>query len=121
MQQGAQHVTSNNCWELLANNVASVHWRIQGRGSDPPPPPRLPHLIQDQTEARRTENCFFEAGSPLSQGLDDRAPPLPGGLYPTLQFAWDLTSIVDVHSRNLYFPKNKSRVKNVFLRPPTIQ
>ena len=49
-------------------------------------------------------------------------PPLPEGLDPPLQFSWGLTSTVDVHSRNAYFPKNKSRVKkDVFLRPLTIQ
>ena len=55
MQQGVQNVTSNNCWELLANNVASVHWRIQGGARAPP----APLLLLDQTEARRAEKKFF--------------------------------------------------------------
>ena len=40
-------------------------------GGRPPPP-----LFLDQNEARRAEKIFFEAcPHPLSQGLDDRAPP----------------------------------------------
>ena len=39
----------------------------------------LPPLFLDQTEAQRAEKNFFETAppppTPLSQGLDDRAPP----------------------------------------------
>ena len=93
MQRGVQHVTSNNWWESLTNNVASVHWRIHdGRGADPP----APLLFLDLTDARRAEKNFFLRlpPPPQSQGLDDRAPPLSWGLDPPLQFAWGLTSIV---------------------------
>ena len=43
-------------------------------------------LFLDQTEARRVEKNFFETAAPLSQGLDDRPPPLPlsEGLDPPL-------------------------------------
>ena len=34
-----------------------------------------PPLFLDENEARRADNIFFEAGPPLSQGLDDRPPP----------------------------------------------
>ena len=34
-----------------------------------------PPLFLDENEARRADNSFFEAGPPLSQGLDDRPPP----------------------------------------------
>ena len=34
-----------------------------------------PPLFLDQNEAPGAENKFFEAGPPLSQGLDDRPPP----------------------------------------------
>ena len=38
-----------------------------------------PPLFLDQTEARRAEKNFFETTPPpLSQGLDDRVPPLSG-------------------------------------------
>ena len=95
MQRGVQHVTSNNCWELLTNNVASVHWRIHDeRGGDPPAPP----LIFRPNWCPKGRKRFFFWDCPLpphqSQGLDDRAPPLSWGLDPPLQFAWGLTSIV---------------------------
>ena len=43
--------------------------------ADPAEPPRP--LFYDQTEARRAEKYFLETPPllPLSQGLDDRAPP----------------------------------------------
>ena len=40
-------------------------------GEVPGPPP----LFLDQTEARRAEKIFSGDHPPLSQGLDDRAPP----------------------------------------------
>ena len=44
-----------------------------------------PPLFLDENEARRADNIFFEAGPPLSQGLDDRPPPpLSEGLDPPL-------------------------------------
>ena len=47
-------------------------------------------LFLNQSEARRTENFFLRSGPPLSQGLDDRPPPLSEGVDPPLdcnQFA----------------------------------
>ena len=104
----------NNCWLTMLRQF------IGGSRGGARAPPAPPFNLRSNW-GPKDRKLIFEAGSPLSQGLDDRAPPLPEGLYPTLEFALGLTSIVDVHSRNLYFPKNKSRVKNVFLRPPTIQ
>jgi len=46
-------------------------WRIQGRGPGGPPP-----LFFDQNEARRAKKIFWDTALPLSQGLDDRTPPL---------------------------------------------
>ena len=37
--------------------------------------PPLLFSFLDQTEARRAEKNFFGNRPPLSQGLDDRAPP----------------------------------------------
>ena len=53
--------------------------RIPFTVMDPGEGPRGPGnpLFLDQTEARRAEKYFLETGSPsLSQGLDDRPPPL---------------------------------------------
>ena len=38
------------------------------------PPPPLPPLFLDQTEAQRAKKNVFETPPPLSQGLNDRAP-----------------------------------------------
>ena len=56
-----------------------------GGGAGPPPPPRPP-ISLDQTEATRAEKVFWENATdlPLSQGLDDRTPPLSEGLDPPL-------------------------------------
>ena len=54
-----------------------------GGGGGAPRPPRPP-LLLDQTEATRAEKIFSENAPPpplpLSQGLDDRTPPLSEGL-----------------------------------------
>ena len=39
-------------------------------GAHPPP------LFLDENEARRAKKIFLRPGPPLSQGLDDQAPPL---------------------------------------------
>ena len=48
-----------------------------------------PPLFLDQTEARRAEKNVGDRPPPtsLSQGLDDRAPLFPEGLYPSLILA----------------------------------
>ena len=46
-------------------------------------------LFLDQTEARRAEKNFFgTAPPPLSQGLDDRVPPLSVGLDRHCRLSW---------------------------------
>ena len=53
---------------LPISEVCSGGSREGPRGLGPP-------LFLDENEARRADNSFFEAGPPLSQGLDDRPPP----------------------------------------------
>ena len=47
--------------------VVAIHWWIQGRGPEAPPPP--PALV-DQTEAQMVETI----PSPVSKGLNDHLP-----------------------------------------------
>ena len=66
-----------------------------GEGPGGPDPP----LFLDQTEARRVEKyIFLKTALALSQGLDDRGPPLSEGLNPPLYFT-------HVNSRVLADPK----------------
>ena len=56
----------------MACQARCLHWRIQGRD-----PGVLAPLLLDQNEARRAEkHVFLRPTLPLSQGLDDRPPPM---------------------------------------------
>ena len=57
----------------MGSNV-NKRWQNRGRGRDP--------LFLDHTEAKRAGKIFLEIvpPPPLSQGLDDRGPPLTEGL-----------------------------------------
>ena len=68
----------------------SFQWRIYWRGPKGPGPP----LFLDQTEAPRAEKKFFwDRASPVSQGLDDRAPALSECLDSPLHLRIDLDLI----------------------------
>ena len=62
-----------------------------GEGPGRPDPPTHPHLLLDQTEARKAEKKFLRPHPPLlSYGLDDLPPPPPPlseGLDPPLACA----------------------------------
>ena len=67
----SDNLSRNSCGQF---QLFLLQWRIQGRA---------PSFL-DQTEARTAEKKFFETPPPLSQGPDDRAPPLSEGLDPSL-------------------------------------
>ena len=69
-----------------------AQWRIQGRGRGdrPPPPPHTkPHLLLDQTEARKAEKKFFNTALPylMVWMTNPPPPPLSEGLDPPLACA----------------------------------
>ena len=53
---------------MIVLSSSTVQWRIQGRSSPPT-------LSLNQTEAQKSIKFFLEIKPPLSQGLDDQAPP----------------------------------------------
>ena len=67
-----------------------AQWRIQGRGPGGPTPPHThPHLLLDQTEARKAEKKKFKTAPPylmvwMTSPHPPSPPPLSEGLDPPL-------------------------------------
>ena len=92
---------------IFENFVQPLPWQIQGRGPGAHPPPLIFRPKWDPKGRKK----FFETGSPLSQGLDDQAPPpLSEGLDPPLHiirwYFWnDIPPPLKTKSSKLLFKK----------------